>query len=266
MFRLAKKLRKFPDHRKRVDVVVLGHQKGGTTAIAKLLGRMCQMPVSVDPFYEVDRGRAKAVESVFRGEVQLSAVARRHPTLFWQPIVKDADFTFLWTQVAGLYPEARFVYVARHPVDTIRSVLNRLGLPGDPSPGVLPPMRNPTRHWELILAGSLPRVPGDDYVEKLAHRWQLAADTYATHRNRMLLVRYEDFLRDKVSELTQVAGSLGLVAERDVFAEVDVPYQPPGNDKTSPLGFFGSRRIDRIVGICARGMQQMGYRTTGRPE
>jgi hypothetical protein len=262
MFRLAKKLRGLPDRRKRVDVVVLGHQKGGATAIAKLLGRMCQMPVSVDPFYEVDRGRAKAVERVFHGDVQLSALARRHPSLFWQPIVKDPDFTFLWTQVAGLYPEARFLYVARHPVDTIRSVLDRLGLPGDPSSGVLPPIRNPTRHWELILTGTLPEVPGDDYIEKLAHRWQLAADTYAKDRDRMLLVRYEDFRRDKVRELTQLAGRLGLVAERDVSAEIDIPYQPPGKNKATLLGFFGRRRIDRIVSICERGMKQMGYRTT----
>lgn len=261
MFRLAKKLGGLLDRREPVKVVIVGHQKGGTTAIAKLLGSMSQMPVSIDPFYQVDRGRARAVERVFRGEVPLSEVARQRPTLFWRPIVKDPDFTFLWTQVADLYPEARFVHVARHPTDTIRSILNRLGLPGSLSPGGMPPMRNPTRHWELILTGALPKVPGGDYIEKLAHRWQLAADTYAQRRDRLVLVRYEDFRRDKVGELTQLARRLGLVVERDVSAEVDIPYQPPGENEADLLEFFGRRQIDRIVSICERGMQQMGYGT-----
>jgi len=259
MFRLDKMLGTLLDRRKPVVVVVLGHQKGGTTAIARLLGSMCDMPVSVDPFYAVDRGRARAVDRIFRGELALSKVARRHPSLFWQPIVKEPDFTFLWREVIDLYPQARFVYVARDPLDSIRSILKRLDLPGNPSPGPLPRMRNPTRHWELILSGRLPEVVGDDYVDRLARRWQLAVDTYTEHRDQIVLVRYEDFLSDKVAELARLARDLELAVKRDVSAEVDVSYQHPGDSEVDLLEFFGPQRIEHIATLCARGMQSLGY-------
>lgn len=259
MFGLDKILGTIVDRRKPVVVVVLGHQKGGTTAIARLLGSMCDLPVSVDPFYAIDRGRARAVDRIFRGELALAKVARRHPSLFRQAIIKEPDFTFLWRQVIDLYPEARFVYVARDPLNSIRSILKRLDLPGNPSPGPLPRMRNPTRHWELILSGRLPKVTGDDYVDRLARRWQLAVDTYTEHRDQVVLVRYEDFLTDKVAELARLANDLGLAVTRDVSEEVDVSYQHPGDSEVDLLEFFGPQRIERITTLCGRGMQDLGY-------
>src|SRR5690606_22302361 len=53
-------------HRHAVRVVVLGHQKSGTTAIASLLAKMVRRDYANDPLYSVDRGRAELVERTMR--------------------------------------------------------------------------------------------------------------------------------------------------------------------------------------------------------
>lgn len=240
-------------------MVVLGHQKSGTTAIASLLGERCALAISNDPLYSVDWGAGKIVDDLIRRRVRLNEVANRHRSLFFEAIVKEPDYVFLWDDVVRLYDGAEFVFVVRHPLHTIRSVLNRLGLSGAPEGAELPEMTGPTEHWKRILQGTLPEVQGDDYVERLARRWQLAADAYVNSAKRVHLVRYEDFKRSKTAELDRLADALSLQRRRDVSAALDVQYQPAGDPSVDLARFFGPQQLRTVTSICEEGMRQFGY-------
>jgi hypothetical protein len=76
----------------------------------------------------------------------------------------------------------------------------------------------------------------------------------------MILVRYEDFMKDKVGEIVGLARRLGLEPAYDIADRVDTQFQPRGRLRGIPwLDFFGADNLAQIETICADRMQQFGY-------
>ncbi|WP_324616497.1 sulfotransferase family protein [Lusitaniella coriacea] len=243
-------------------ILILGHQKSGTTVIAALLGKISGKPVLIDPFHQFDL-KAQLRMRLFQQEIDLSSLVQAHPFYFSTPIVKDPNFTFLYPQLRTCFPESQYIMVMRDPRDTIRSILNRLKIPGN-----LPELDATCKQklsameakgWQLMLEGHLPDVPGNSYIERLAHRWNIAAETYLNHRDSIILVRYEDFLQDKIGTLKTLAQRVNLNPNKDISDLVDIQYQPRGNRAVNLMEFFGQENSMKIDSICKTGMERLNY-------
>jgi hypothetical protein len=113
--------------------------------------------------------------------------------------------------------------------------------------------------WQRIFDGEPVGKMGDHFVETLACRWDAAARILIENEGRMIPVRFEDFLQDKIGEIKRLAHTLGLPETSDISALVDFPFQPPGDRGVAWLDFFGEKNLQRIESICAKSMARLGY-------
>ena len=247
----------------KVQLVVLGHQKGGTTAIANLIGRLTGLRVSSDPLYMMDYGQGEAAKSLIEQPDVLKVFLKRRPDLFLQSIVKDPDFIFVYPSIKNYYATAKFLFVVRNPLDTIRSICNRLGLQPSVCTALtkIEDMKYGNKHWEYILSGRLPNQ-GDissNLLVNLAHRWCLAAENYLNNEREIKLVKYEDFLSDKEGCIENVAHELGLSKVVPVSDYLNVQYQSKGDSSLDLKKFFGVDNFLMIGKICEKNMKKLGY-------
>lgn len=253
--------------RQPAALFVLGNQKSGTTAIAALLAELTARSVTLD----LDWARAQApFQRLQRGELGFAGFLRANRLELGRCVVKEPTFTFFVPELRAAFPAARFVFVLRDPRDNIRSILDRLGLPGDRRRLDPAAVEHLPLGWRQVLDATwLGRAPGDqpgdrsgDYIEALAARWNACAEVYVRHAGSMILVRYEDFKADKLGSLEVLANSLGWPPRRDVRGSLDRPFQPRGNAAASWPAFFGAN-LSRIEDLCGPHMRDLGYGATG---
>lgn len=238
-------------------IIVLGNSKSGTTVIAALLAEYGGLSVTLD-FWPRLR-KPETLAAVHAGEEPFEEFVRRFRADFARGVVKDPHLTFFYPQLAQRFPEARFVMVMRDPRDNIRSILNRLGLPGDLSDLEASHYRRMRPLWEGILKSPWLPVEGETYIERLASRWSLGADVYLDNRAAMELIRYEDFTADKMGAVTGLAERLGLAEAGRIADKLDTRYQPPGDRSVGWLEFFGRSNLSAIERICAPAARELGY-------
>jgi hypothetical protein len=243
-------------------VVVAGMPKSGTTAIAMLLGAAAGLDVNSDPFYRLDRAGVRFRDALYDGTLELGQLVDRYRAFFRGGLIKDPNFIYL-PAVFDVFDGAAFVFTVRDPRHNIRSVLNRLRLPGrvDRAPA------SPTGisdTWRRVLEGRTPDTPGANYVERLAHRWSLAAANYLEHQDRMLAVRYETFSADKEATLTAALAQLDVPGGRPISHLLERQFQPKGQRGATPEEFFGPAELESIERICARELASFGYPATTR--
>lgn len=236
-------------------VIVLGNSKSGTTVIAGLLAGFAGASVTLDFWPRLHRPETLA--RVHAGETPFEDFVHRFRADFSRDVVKDPHLTFLYPQLARRFPRARFVMVMRDPADNIRSILDRLGLPGDREDLDLTRYRMRPL-WRAILDGPWLDV-GGSYVERLAGRWSVAARVYLEHADAIELIRYEDFMEDKVAAIADLAGRLGLEHRGRIEHKVDRRYQPKGRSDVDREAFFGRRNLRLIEETCREEARALGY-------
>ncbi|MEO0535705.1 MAG: sulfotransferase [Cyanobacteria bacterium P01_A01_bin.123] len=241
-------------------IIILGNPKAGTTVIASLLGKATNQAVTIDPFYRIDSS-IKIREDMQIGSLSFKEVINQNKHHFSTAIIKDPYFIFMINSVIENFSESQFVFIARDPRDNIRSILNRLDIPGNLDQLDNDQLKSlPERTaWRLLLEGELPKVDGDNYIEKLAYRWTTSIDLYETQKERIQLIRYEDFMADKVAFIRWLATQLCLEYSTDIEEYVDNQFQPIGNRNISWIDFFGAKNLDRINHICRSKMLSLGY-------
>jgi len=155
--------------------------------------------------------------------------------------------------VRDLFPNSTIITVFRDPRDNIRSLLSSRKLPGDR-------LHLP---WYYRLRMLLERrelhrlFPGDSsheqsYVAKLAQRWNYAFQCTQNLPGPCLMIRYEDFVENKLSFLHQLACSAKLSALPDPKLELNRPFQPPSdrsktwNQSSAPVIFRRSPKYAEI--------------------
>ncbi|MFO7895154.1 MAG: sulfotransferase [Longimicrobiales bacterium] len=242
-------------------IIVLGNSKAGTTVIAALLAEYGDLSVTLD-FWPRLR-RPETLAAVHAGERPFEAFVRRFRADFARDVVKDPHLTFLYPQLAQRFPQARFVMVMRDPRDNIRSILNRLELPGDLDDLDPEAYRRMRPLWEAILKGPWLDVEGN-YVERLADRWSLGARVYLQHQEEIELIRYEDFVADKLGAITGLAERLGVEQRGCIEHKLDTRYQPPGDRDVGRREFFGPSNLRAIEARCAEAARALGYMDSGR--
>ncbi|CAN5607876.1 hypothetical protein BH23GEM9_BH23GEM9_23200 [soil metagenome] len=240
----------------RPRIVVTGMPKSGTTAVAMLLGAAAGLKVNSDPFHRLDRAGVDFRDGLYAGALPLHELLRRHRRFFRGGLVKDPNFIHLPAALEAL-GSAGWVFVVRDPRHNIRSLLNRLGLPGRIEQGARLENISPT--WRRVLDGRTPDVPGTNHIERLAHRWALAARSYAAAADRMVVIRYESFVTDKAAAVEATLHDLGIPGGRSIEQLADRQFQPRGQRGVTPAEFFGPDELASIERICKVDMQKLGY-------
>jgi len=239
-------------------VLVFGQAKAGTTAIAALLARHAGLEASLDPLYRYDPfgRRRRAAREQGRS---IAGQIRAHSFLFAAPVLKDPGFLAIYDDLRTVFPSARQIMIVRDPRDNLRSLLNGRGIRGDLE-------RSPDLPW-IHAHGRLARwSDGGDYIGMMAEDWNTAVDGYLARPDVFILIRYEDFVADKVGAIARLAAELGLPAAQDIDAWTDVQYQPRGDRDISWQEFFGPENLARIERICGDRMARFGYHRTGPDE
>ena len=232
-------------------IFILGHAKSGTTVIAELLTKISGQSVTIDPIFRID-SEGYLQEKLFSRELPFSDFVHSHKFYFSTCLNKDPKLTFFYDDVRQCFPTAKFIFVIRDPRDTIRSFLNRRGLPGNFD-------RLQNMEDKIAQIGRRPAVPGNNYIEKLANRWNLAADTYTNHTEEFSLIRYEDFVQDKIGTISELARQVGLNPINDITDYINIQYQSRGDRNISWLEFFGTDNLRCIETICRDRMNYFGY-------
>jgi len=237
-------------------VFVVGNQRSGTSAIAELMGEMAGLRTAIDLYDEMIR---PSYHEVLAGTVDLASFVEKNRLDFSRDLIKEPNLTFLHEELARFFPGSKTVFVVRDPRDNIRSILNRLQVPGtltDLDPGAFPAI---TPAWRMIVDSAGVALPDGNHIERLAHRWMRMARVYRDHEDSMTLIRYEDFVRDKEATLRWLVRQVGHRPAHDVTARLDVQFQRPG-DRAVPLPeFFGQQNLATIEAVCASEMALFGY-------
>lgn len=224
-------------------IIILGNQKSGTTAIAALLAEMTGLSVTLDLKKEF---RNPVIDRLKTGELSMNEFVRANKLDFSRDIIKEPNLSPFYRELAERFPASRFVMVTRDPRDNVRSILNRLRIPGN-LPDITDEHRSGiTRAWGLVIDGRWLGLKGANYIDMLAARWNYIADLYLRHADRMVLIRYEEFSKDKTGALDRLAAALGLEKKRDVSGRVNVQFQPPGDRNVRWEEFFGAANLSRI--------------------
>ena len=237
-------------------IFVLGNQKAGTTVIAALLAEYTGASATLDLRFP----SASALQTVHAGERSLADFVADRAWYFSKEVIKEPELTFLYSELASLFPHAQFVVVVRDPRDNIRSLLDRVGLPGNRERLSRGALDGANAIWTSIVKGEVLNAGGQTYIETLAARWNRATEAYLENE-RSNLIRYESFLEDKEREIARLAKRLGCVARHDISKKKDVQYQPRGNRNVSWEQFYGVENLVRIEQLCERRMRKLGYST-----
>lgn len=238
-------------------VIIVGNQKTGSTAIASLLATATGNTISQDFLYSLT---PSGQELLFKKKIPFDLFLRRNKSHFSSKIIKELDLIFCIDQVLSYFPEGKFVCILRDPRDNIRSILNRLNLPGNLnhlSEVYLNAL--PNNVWREMLKGTIYGTEGKFYIETLSKRWHWIINQYEKYQSHITLLRYEDFVSDKKSCIHQIAEQMDLEVINDIHDFIDIQYQPKGNNNVSWEVFFGKQNLEVIEKICKSKMQDYGY-------
>jgi hypothetical protein len=236
-------------------VIVIGNQKSGTSAIAHLLADYAGLTKSID----VPAVWPPTFTRIAHRSETLRAVVRAHPLPFTNDLIKEPYLTFLYPSLKSIFPKAHYLFVVRDPRDNIRSILDRLGIPGDRDSLSRDEYDLPTA-WKPTFEPEIWSTDRHHYVEVLAERWNNAVETYLANEEDMQCIRYEDFLADKIGVVDALAQRLELDAVHDISDRVDVAFQPRGSNRDVAWHeFFGEKNLRRIEAICHERMQHFEY-------
>lgn len=257
-YRLQESWRRQTAHINPNPIFVFGNQKAGTSAIAALLGEATGLSYTIDIFC-LYQGLE---ERLLNGESSFDEVINRGQYYFSKHIIKDPGFTFFYDEIASRFPSSKRIFVLRDPRHNIRSILNRLKLPGnldDLSPEQWQTLKQQFPGWYPVLEGSLTGHKGKTYIETLALRCQRVLQLYCQQQAELVPVYYEAFNQNKVSSIYQLATQLDLQVKQDINHVKDVQFQPKGNTQVSLEQFFGSANLQCIEEICGETMLAVGY-------
>jgi hypothetical protein len=241
-------------------IFVLGNQKSGTSAIAALLGEMTGLSVAIDLKKEIFN---PTYHQIIKGELTFSKFVESHKLDFSRCIVKEPNLTLLEQNLSEYFPNSQLVFVIRDPRDNIRSILNRLQLPGNLSKLEAEDWEKINQSWKLIVDNSWLGLSGENYIEMLAARWNFTSNVFLKNEQKMKLIRYEDFLKDKKGEITRLAKGLKLNPSKDISDKVDIQFQGRGNREVKWQEFFGPDNLSRIEVICGEKMKLLSYPSIG---
>lgn len=231
-------------------VFVLGNQKSGTSAISWLLSQATQKSHTLDITRAISEPGWQA--QLVNGQMNISTWRNKYAFEFSRQIIKEPALTLFTEKLIAAYPNAQFVFIVRDPRDNIRSILNRINIPGTiigwPDTESLGQGQNA---WDLILSSDwLGDKHSTGCIASLAYRWNYCCEQFLKQKDNITLIRYEDFKNNKVEAINALAKGVGLDVVKDITSLTDHQLQSKGDNTQSWLSFFGEdnlRAIDEIT-------------------
>ena len=238
-------------------IIILGNQKSGTTAIASLLAQATDKSVTLDlserwlPWHWA--------RDIHAGRLSFQALVMQARLEFSRDIVKEPALTHMYSYLEECFPNAQYVLIVRDPRDNIRSILDRVDLPGTPTRFDAQQLTSLKPGWRKVLDGTRLGFRRDRWPDNLSEKWNHCADIHLENPEEVLLLKYEDFQADKCAQIALLAARLGLPVTQDVSETVDIQYQPRGRRRSMPwIDFFGAENLSRIERICCERMRKLG--------
>jgi len=235
-------------------VFFLGNAKSGTTAISALFAKATGQAYSWDICYH--RRWLRAGAFLKRGMTP-EEMRQRAPGAFSAGVIKDPVLTCASRELRALYPDSPIFFIVRDPYRNVKSIFERLGLPGDLDDAGEMLERLPPP-WRRQFDASYVRGAHGHYVNLAARGWQCCADAILDFDPRSRVVYYEEFSDDKVGLIRRLADFAHLPIVEDISNAVDVQYQRQGNHNLSVSEFFG-HNLGRIMDECRRGIVRHRY-------
>jgi hypothetical protein len=240
------------------DVFVSGMPKSGTTAVLRLMGLAAGERTCNDPFYQLDLQGVRFRDALFAETLRLPGLMRTYPRVFRGTLLKDPNFVFFQRDLRDAWPSAAWVFTIRDPRDNVRSILNRLRLPGRVD-GIRTGLERVTGAWRDVLLGRNPALPGGDPIEHMARRWVCIAEAIDAVGDGAVVSRYEEFVRDKPARIADLCRAVGLDPVHDIREQMDVPFQPRGDRQAVWEEFFGPAELATLESVCGPWLARFGY-------
>lgn len=226
---------------------VFGFQKSGTSAIASLLAYRSNKSVTIDTRFLW----APYSNSIKNNTRTMEQHVNRYSYPFSKDIIKEPGATFYIDKIESFFSLHQYVFIIRNPIDNIRSILNRLNLPGDADSIDMSDVIPTWRH----------KFPskGENYIEDLCNLW-LQANSQPKYMNsdNCILVRYEDFKQNKDKFITSLCERLNFEPKTNIKPIMDKQFQPRGNSQIKPELFFGAN-LSTVIKLCGKKMKELGY-------
>lgn len=240
-------------------IFILGNPKSGTTVISSLLSMATSQTLTSD-FVRTINHPTLQLELNFK-LLSFADFINMYSDEFSNQVIKESFLTFYIPQLLQYFPQAKFVFIVRNPLQNIRSILNRLKIPGNLQDIDLfawdELIKTPV--WRIALQSEVLGLNSHNYIDSMAKRWNVGAEHYLQNKERFILVKYEDFLEDKQAFICRLAGQLGLSCDNDVSHFLDVQFQPKGDSQVDLKTFFDSKNYQIIHKVCQQSMQRLGY-------
>ena len=236
-------------------LLIFGNQKSGTSAIAGLIGAAAGQRVQID----IWGAREPFLTPLLRGQTSVARFVQQNAWPFSAPIIKEPSLTFVATELLDHFGCDKGLFIVRNPYQNIRSILNRLNVPGHLD-NFTPTSRNlPNKTWRSIVQGSDLGFEPDHYIAIQAKRWTRACEVYLKDPQRYVLVRYEDFNANKREEIIELLTLFGLSCDRPFETLLDHQFQKKGRPGVDIGAFFGEQNVARIREICGPCASRFGY-------
>ncbi len=244
--------------RKVNKIFILGFQKSGTTAIAALLSILTKKTVMLDLKSAIDTPEWKL--SFKYPAFCISDKLFKYRTELNKYILKEPGFSIFYPELHNLYKSSKFVFVVRNPFDNIRSILNRLNIPGDLDTidSNDYSFYNKSLAWQINLDSSWLGYQEINYIDSLAFKWSYIVRLYIENKNNIILIRYEDFVKDKELSIRELANKLHLVQKKEITTHKDHQYQKKGIPVSNYNDFFGNN-FNYIMDHCYDLAKEIGY-------
>ena len=239
-------------------IFILGNQKSGTSVIGALLGKLTNKPTAIDLFYS---GFRYQLFVKWKKEIiTTTEFINKNKLEFSKEIIKEPHLSVFYKELNIYYPDARFVMIIRNPLSNIRSILDRLNIRGNKQILSLKEKHKIFHSWKLVFDNKWMGGHQINYIESLAERWNIITDIYLKNQENIVLVKYEDFLKDKYLSISNLAESLNLDRRNKITHLLNKQYQPRGSKKDMSLEvFFGEENYKKILEICQYNMSKLGY-------
>lgn len=241
-------------------ILVFGNPKSGTTIIAYLIAKALRKSYTADLIRAIpDASLAFQLEYDL---LTIDAIVKKYRIEFSKGVIKEPVLSNYAAKFTDYFEDCYPVFIFRDPRENIRSILNRLKIPGhlekiefDEYPELL---RTPA--WKLALTDEWKKnSSANSYIEVMANNWACSFKQYLSHSSQFYLLRYEDFVMDKSGEIEQLCIKMGFDIKCDISPYVDKQMQSRGNSNTNLLEFFGAKNLASIERICGEGMNFLHY-------
>ena len=217
---------------------VFGIQKSGTSAIAGLLSERTGLSVTLDTTL-LWNPYLKAIND---GQLDFGEHIKKNPFDFSKQIIKEPAASLLIKHIKEHFYLEKYLFIYRNPYDVIRSILNRLDIPGDKTNVN---MHDVNINWRYIFKD------GTDYIEKLANLWlEVYSQESYIFNSRCVLVSYDVFNKSKINFIDELCDNLNLPKKNNINEILNKNFQPRGNANVDLKVFFGTKNFQTIARIC----------------